>query len=78
LSAKCDVVVDVNWLGDPAGGCGKDFNVEYGCTARPEVKTGHLPDEAHGKHIVLECPASIDAAAPSAVPTAAPDGEPKR
>jgi peptidoglycan/LPS O-acetylase OafA/YrhL len=78
FSAKCDIVVDVNWLGDPAGGCGKDFNVEYRCTGRPEVKTGYLPAEAHGKHIVLECPASVDAAAPSAVPTAAPDGEPKR
>jgi peptidoglycan/LPS O-acetylase OafA/YrhL len=78
FSAQCDVVVDVNWLGDPAGGCGKDFSVEYQCTGRPEVRTGYIPDEANGKHIVLECPAGVGAAANSSVPAAASDGESKQ
>jgi hypothetical protein len=57
FSAKCDMLVDVAWLGDPTGGCSKDFTVEYECTGRPGVKTGYIPAEAHGKRLVLECPA---------------------
>jgi peptidoglycan/LPS O-acetylase OafA/YrhL len=62
LSAKCDLLVNVDELGDPASGCGKDFAVTYQCTGRPEVKSAYLPGEANGKSVVLDCLATAKAA----------------
>ena len=72
LSAKCDVLVNVDELGDPASGCGKDFAVTYQCTGRGEVKTAYLPGEANGKSVVLECLATAKAAVESSGPRQAP------
>jgi hypothetical protein len=62
LSAKCTVSVDVDELGDPASGCGKDIDITYQCTGMSDAKAAHLPGEADGKSVVLECPAIPDAA----------------
>ena len=52
---KCDVLLDVATLGDPANGCGKDFSVEYRCGGRGPPVTIEVPAEADGKTIVLDC-----------------------
>jgi peptidoglycan/LPS O-acetylase OafA/YrhL len=62
LAARCDVAVNVGDLGDPAVGCGKDFDVAYRCTGMSEVKTAHVPGEANGKRVLLECLGITDAA----------------
>ena len=62
LSAKCTVSIDVEELGDPAVGCGKDIDVRYQCTGVSDEKAAHLPGEANGKSVVLECPATTNAA----------------
>ena len=51
----CDYKVDVNTLGDPAPGCGKDFSVEYACGANSAARTAHLSGEANGKTVKLTC-----------------------
>jgi hypothetical protein len=53
--AKCDVLLDVATLGDPANGCGKDFSVEYRCRGGGPPVTIEVPAEADGKTIVLDC-----------------------
>jgi len=55
LSTTCDVLAAVEWLGDPANSCGKDFRVVYQCTGQPGERTGFIPAEAAGKHIVMSC-----------------------
>ena len=53
--AKCDILVDVGTLGDPANGCGKDFSVQYRCREGGLPVTIEVPPEADGKTIVLDC-----------------------
>src|SRR6185437_12180924 len=53
--AKCDVLLDVATLGDPANGCGKDFSVEYRCRGGGPPVTIEVPAEADGKTIALDC-----------------------
>ncbi len=52
---KCSYKVDVNKLGDPMGGAGKDFVVEYECshTLKPLKQT--IPAEAHMHKVTLDC-----------------------
>jgi peptidoglycan/LPS O-acetylase OafA/YrhL len=55
---SCDYVVDVTKLGDPAGGCAKDFNVNYACMPDNSAQTTELAGEAGlGSHAALACPA---------------------
>ena len=55
-SKTCDYVVDVTKLGDPAGGCAKDFKVEYACMPGDVPQQITLPGEAGlGSHAVLSC-----------------------
>jgi hypothetical protein len=54
---KCDYVVDVNRLHDPAPGCGKDFRVHYTCAPDATPLHKELPGEAGlGSHLLLTCP----------------------
>jgi hypothetical protein len=53
--AKCEVLVDVGTLGDPANGCGKSFSVEYRCRGGGAPVTVEVPAEADGKTIALDC-----------------------
>lgn len=52
---KCDFRVDVNRMGDPASGCGKDFTVTYTCPPRNLATTASVPGEANGKTVTLYC-----------------------
>jgi peptidoglycan/LPS O-acetylase OafA/YrhL len=66
---RCDYSVDVAKLGDPAGGCAKDFAVEYMCMPGNLPRQATLPGEAGlGSHVVLACTAGISQAAAAASP----------
>ena len=57
-SKRCNYVVDVAKLGDPAGGCAKDFQVEYACMPGDVPQQVTIPGEAGlGSHAVLSCAA---------------------
>ena len=51
----CEYRVDVNILGDPAGGVGKNFMVEYECPHIMKPVREVIPAEAHNRKIVLDC-----------------------
>ena len=54
----CEYIVDVRTLGDPAGGCGKDYVAEWRCGNSPErASVAASPEAGNGKRIVLRCPA---------------------
>src|ERR1700737_2633126 len=55
---RCNFLVDITRIGDPANGCGKDFSVEYRCTGSDPVKSVFLPPEAQGKSVILDCTAA--------------------
>jgi hypothetical protein len=52
----CSFVIDVNRLGDPARGCGKDFSVGWRCGADETINRVYLAGEANGQRVVLACP----------------------
>lgn len=52
---SCRYVVNVNELGDPAGGCLKDYAVQYYCRPNPDARSFRLPGEADGKTVYLFC-----------------------
>jgi hypothetical protein len=58
-NGSCSYGVDVANLGDPANGCGKDFQVKWQCglegSRTNEVK---LSAEAHGRSLEISCPAT--------------------
>jgi hypothetical protein len=56
LSA-CSFAVDVNVIGDPAPGCGKDFTVQYRCGTATDLRTAALPPGvgAHREMISIAC-----------------------
>jgi hypothetical protein len=51
----CDFAVDVAQLGDPAGGCGKEFATNYQCPSGKRFTT-RVKGEANGKTTRLTCP----------------------
>jgi hypothetical protein len=53
----CSFKVDVNQLGDPAGGCPKDFIANWRCGDDQNVHRFFLPAEADGRSVMLICPA---------------------
>ena len=54
--ASCDYTVDVAKLGDPAGGCPKDFAAEYACMPGGGPHKAVVPGEAGlGSHVLLDC-----------------------
>ena len=57
-NGSCRYGVDVALLGDPAGGCGKDFFVKWRCgTEGASTNEAKLAAEAHGRSINISCPA---------------------
>jgi hypothetical protein len=63
----CNYVVDVDHLGDPARGCGKDFLVEYSCAPDEAVQQKGLPAEAGLKSsLQLDCARAVDQPTPAA------------
>lgn len=52
---QCDWDIDVNVIGDPAPGLPKDLTVLYYHADDPElrVKRIHVPEEAHGKRLII-------------------------
>lgn len=61
---SCDYVVDVDRLGDPANGCGKDFRLEYVCLPQTELIRKTLPGEAGLRsRLRLDCPTNGQSAA---------------
>jgi hypothetical protein len=55
--ASCLFTVDVTKLGDPANGCGKDFNASWRCGNAEEIHKVFLPAEASGREAPFTCPA---------------------
>jgi lysophospholipase L1-like esterase len=55
---KCDFLVDVAHLGNPANTCAKDFSVKWRCGTEDEMLQNHIPGEANGKTIALTCAAA--------------------
>lgn len=56
----CTYVVDVALLGDPAGGCAKDFSIDYICAPNKAPRRVALPAEAGLKSRArLQCHAGI-------------------
>lgn len=43
---QCEYSIDVYRLGDPAGGCGKDFTVNWQCTGETDLRSLYVEDEA--------------------------------
>jgi peptidoglycan/LPS O-acetylase OafA/YrhL len=69
----CDYTVDVAKLGDPAGGCAKDFAVDYQCMPATAPREAALPGEAgFGSHVVLACSAGTEGSAQAAAAPPAP------
>ena len=58
FTAFCVVQVGHSWLGDPAPGCAKDFDVTYQCGKG--IKSDHIDGEASGKSVVLKCSVKVD------------------
>ena len=52
--SQCALPIDLSIAGDPAS-CAKDFSVAYRCTGNPDIKWLHLPAEAFGKVVKLQC-----------------------
>ena len=55
--ASCSFPVDVNKLGDPANGCGKDFVARWRCGNEQTIHQFFLSPEASGRSALLSCPA---------------------
>jgi hypothetical protein len=54
---ECTYAVKVERLGDPAGGCAKDFAVSYFCSSEATMRHQELPPEAgFGGVLNLNCP----------------------
>lgn len=53
---RCDVRIDVNAIGDPVQGCGKDLAVTYQCIGEKNTRHLKIAAEANGHNAVLECP----------------------
>jgi hypothetical protein len=51
----CSFVVDVNRLGDPAPGCGKDLSVFWRCGADETVHRAYVAGEANTQTARLVC-----------------------
>jgi hypothetical protein len=54
-AASCLFVVDVIKLGDPANGCGKDFQVSWRCGVQPRLRQFYLPAEADRATALISC-----------------------
>jgi peptidoglycan/LPS O-acetylase OafA/YrhL len=68
---RCDYSVDVAKLGDPAGGCAKDFTVDYMCMPGNLPRQSAVPGEAgFGSHVVLACAERFLQLAAAAAPPA--------
>lgn len=52
---RCDFAVDVDFLGDPANGCAKDFAVSWRCGPGSQIRAAVLPAEANGRTLSLSC-----------------------
>jgi hypothetical protein len=54
-SGRCDYLISVNELGDPAYGRRKDFNVDWSCGDDGQTQHAHIDAEANGLHVYLTC-----------------------
>jgi hypothetical protein len=52
---KCSFPIDVRSLGDPAGGCRKDFVVRWRCGQKLAPREMYIGAEAHGQSLELGC-----------------------
>jgi hypothetical protein len=50
----CSMPINVNLLGDPSPGCGKDFAVTYQC-GQNKSRGLIIPPESNGKTLTLDC-----------------------
>jgi hypothetical protein len=58
-NGRCKYGVDVTLLGDPATGCGKDFQVKWRCGPDGgSTNEAKLSPEAHGRSLEIACPAT--------------------
>ena len=53
---RCEYIIDVSKLGDPAPRCGKAFATEYTCAPSSTILTQEIPEEAGlGSKLTIEC-----------------------
>ena len=55
--SSCLYAIDVNKIGDPADGCGKDFVANWRCGGDSKVHQFYLAAEASGRSVLFSCPA---------------------
>jgi hypothetical protein len=54
--ADCTYKIDYTVLGDPAGGCQKDYQAEWVCGGNPEIlRTSAPPEAGYGSIVRLHC-----------------------
>jgi hypothetical protein len=51
----CAYTIDVAVLGDPANGCGKDFEVRWRCGREATPQSAHVAAEAHQNSLLMAC-----------------------
>ena len=53
--ARCNILISVQELGDPAQGCGKDFSVRLKCNEQEPARRVHIKGEANGSTVRVDC-----------------------
>ncbi len=53
--ARCNILISVQELGDPAPGCGKDFSVRLKCNQQEPARKLHINGEANGSTVRVDC-----------------------
>ena len=52
---SCKYTVDATKIGDPAGGCGKDFSVSWRCCFEDKLQKAYLKGEANNQSVTISC-----------------------
>jgi len=53
--ARCNILISVQEIGDPAPGCGKDFSVRLKCNQQEPARRMHINGEANGSTVHVDC-----------------------
>jgi len=53
--ARCNILISVQELGDPAQGCRKDFSARLTCNQLEPARRVHINGEANGSTVRIDC-----------------------
>jgi len=53
--ARCNILISVQEIGDPAPGCGKDFSVRLKCNEQAPARRVYIKGEANGSTVRVDC-----------------------